>query len=407
VSYFRYLLTGVSSVNIYITDGNSRAALAITRSLGKKGHRIIVGEKEPVSLAGSSKYCHAIRVYPDPVMDSDEFINVLLKQIEALEIDVVIPVSDITTFLILDNSDQFSRFCKLPFSDYKTVALAADKDYVVNIAQQLGVPVPKTLVIASRQNIANSSIDLPYPIVIKPARSRIWKNNEWHFTSVSYANDEQELLSKLKNTDSSEFPVLLQERIYGPGIGVFTCYDKSKLVAKFSHRRLREKPPSGGVSVLRESIPVDPAAGEYAEKLLNALNWHGVAMIEFKLDQRDNTPKIMEINGRFWGSLQLAIDAGVDFPAILIKTLENEPIEPVVNYKLGVKTRWLCGDLDVLLMLLFKTRQSLNLPPDYPGRLISFLRFITFWGKDLHYEVLSIHDIRPFITEMRHWFLRK
>ena len=394
-------------MKIYVTDGNNRAALAITRSLGKKGHQIFVGEKQFDSLAGSSKYCHACMVYPDPVLDSDEYVSVLVKQIKALEIDVLIPVADITTFLTLENSQEFTGFCKLPFAGYNTVALAADKSHVLNIAQQLGVPVPKTVTIHSKDDIDKLSVALPYPVVIKPGRSRIRKNNEWLFTSVSYANDQQDLVEKLKELESLMFPVLLQERIYGPGIGVFTLYDKGKLVAKFSHRRLREKPPSGGVSVLRESIPVDPVAGEYAEKLLNALNWHGVAMVEFKLDQRDNTPKLMEINGRFWGSLQLAIDAGVDFPALLMDTVENKPVSPVLNYKVGVKTRWLAGDLDVLLMLLFKSRKTLKLPPGYPNRLSSFLKFITFWGRNLHYEILSLHDPKPFFTEMRQWLRRQ
>jgi len=393
-------------MNIYVTDGNNRAALAITRSLGKRGHKIFVGEKQFDSLAGSSKYCNACMVYPDPVQDSDEFVNVLLKQIKALEIDVLIPVADITTFLILQASDQFLNFCKLPFADYETVTLAADKHHVLNTAQQLGIPVPKTICVERKEDINSLSVDIPYPVVIKPGRSRIRKNNEWLFTSVSYANDREELIAKLEETEPLAFPILLQERIYGPGIGVFTCYDKGKMVAKFAHRRLREKPPSGGVSVLRESIAVDPAAGEFSQKLLDALHWHGVAMVEFKLDERDNTPRLMEINGRFWGSLQLAIDAGVDFPAILINTLEDGPIDPVVDYKLGVKTRWLCGDFDVLLLLLFKSRKALELPPHYPGRLVSFLRFTMFWGKNLHYEVLSLHDIKPFLTEIRQWIRR-
>ena len=390
-------------MNIYVTDGNNRAALAIVRSLGRKGHCVYVGDKQFGSLAGASKYCHANMVYPDPVQDGDEFVNVLINQVKALEIDVIIPVADITTFLILNNSEKFIQHCQLPFADYETVSLAADKAYIIKLAQELGIPVPKTIVVQNHQQLESLSIDFPYPVVIKPGRSRVKKDNQWHFTSVSYAADDAELRAKLQNTDASDFPILLQERVYGPGVGVFTCYDRGKLIAKFSHRRLREKPPSGGVSVLRESIPVDPDAGRYSELLLDKLGWHGVAMVEFKLDERDNTPKLMEINGRFWGSLQLAIDAGVDFPALLIQTLEQKPVTPVVDYKLGVRTRWLCGDLDVLLMLLFKKRQSLKLAPDYPGRLVSLLRFLAFWGKNLRYEILSVKDPKPFITEIRQW----
>ena len=82
--------------------------------------------------------------------------------------------------------------------------------------------------------------------------------------------------------------------------------------AVFAHRRLREKPPSGGVSVYRESVAPDPSLVARAAALLAGLGWRGVAMVEMKTDARTGTPYLMEVNGRFWGSLQLAVDAGVD-----------------------------------------------------------------------------------------------
>jgi len=178
-------------------------------------------------------------------------------------------------------------------------------------------------------------------------------------------------------------------------------------VASFSHKRLREKPPSGGVSVLRESIPVEPILKAHSERLLRALDWHGVAMVEFKRDNLAGSYKLMEVNGRFWGSLQLAIDAGVNFPSILAKIAVGEKIDPIKDYKIGVKTRWLWGDIDVLLALMLKSRKKLNLTPDYPGRLRSLIDFMHFWGKDLHYEVFNRDDIRPWLFETRSRLLRK
>jgi predicted ATP-grasp superfamily ATP-dependent carboligase len=178
------------------------------------------------------------------------------------------------------------------------------------------------------------------------------------------------------------------------------------MVSLFGHRRIREKPPSGGVSVLRESVPVSPLARAFTGKLLDHLKWHGVAMVEFKVDDRDGVPKLMEINGRFWGSLQLAIDAGVDFPEILLRMAIGETVEPDFRYKEGVATRWLWGDADSLLMLLLKRRSSLNLPEGYPGRMRAVFDFLRFFGKDLHYEVESLVDPRPFLHETSRRFRR-
>ena len=126
-------------------------------------------------------------------------------------------------------------------------------------------------------------------------------------------------------------------------------------------------------------------------------------MVEFKVDERDNIPKLMEINGRFWGSLQLAIDAGVDFPALLIETVEKNHVPPLGNYAIGVRTRWLMGDIDSLLMVLLRDRRKLSLPIGHQGRLQYLLEFLKLWQKNTYYEVLKREDIRPWIYELKQW----
>jgi predicted ATP-grasp superfamily ATP-dependent carboligase len=175
-------------------------------------------------------------------------------------------------------------------------------------------------------------------------------------------------------------------------------------VAQFSHRRLREKPPSGGVSVLCESVQIPTQALRHAKILLDELQWEGVAMVEFKLDSADQKYKLMEINGRFWGSLQLAIDAGVDFPDLLIQTLGNEPLRPIETYRIGVKSRWLMGDLDALLMRLLKNEAELHLPPGYPGKIESIFRFVGSWGQNVCSEVFRLSDVKPGLHEIKRWF---
>src|SRR5205823_2531443 len=125
---------------------------------------------------------------------------------------------------------------------------------------------------------------------------------------------------------------------------------------------LREKPPSGGVSVLRESVPVDPIVRDQAIRLLGPLGWHGVAMLEYKQDRRTGTPYLMEVNGRFWGSLQLAVDAGVDFAYLAWQLALGHRPEIAPSYRVGVKSRWLLGDLDHLLTRLGTRDRDLQLP---------------------------------------------
>ncbi|RJP20790.1 MAG: carboxylate--amine ligase [Deltaproteobacteria bacterium] len=393
-------------MNVLVTDGDNRAALAITRSLGRKGHRIVVGEKSLPSLASVSRYCSEGWTYPDPLKRPDDFLDDLFRTVREKRIDVLLPVTEITTGLATENAGRLAGACRLPFPDADAFRTASNKLEILRLAERLGVPVPATRVLHEKGNDPGSIAGLSYPIVIKPHRSRVRTEDGWRSAGVSYARTPEELSDLLGKKGTWEYPVLLQERIPGPGVGVFACYRYGEMVSLFGHRRIREKPPSGGVSVLRESVPVSSRARASTAKLLDHLKWHGVAMVEFKEDERDGVPKLMEINGRFWGSLQLAIDAGVDFPEILLRIANGETVEPDFSYKAGVETRWLWGDVDSLLMLLLKRRRNLDLPEGHPGRIRAVFDFLRFYGKDLHYEVESLGDLRPFLHETSRRFRR-
>jgi len=394
-------------MNILVTDGNTRPALAIVRSLGSKGNKLFVGETTEPSLASSSRYCFEGFMYPDPFKDTDRFLDSLIQVIQEYAIDIVLPVTDVTTLSVTANKKEIERFCSVPFADSETTDFLSNKFKVLQFAQKLNIPIPKTIFILDKIQINSLSKDLTFPVVIKPARSRVYSDNKWISTDVSYADNLEELKNVLKNRSETDFPLMLQERIVGPGIGIFVCYKRGKCIAHFCHRRLREKPPTGGVSVLSESIPVVPLAKEYTEKLLNRLNWHGVAMGEFKLDEQDNIPKLMEVNSRFWGSLQLAISSGIDFPSILVNMSENKGDNKIFDYKTSVRNRWFWGDFDRLCMLLLKNKNELNLPPGHKGRIMSILDFFKISGKGLHYEVLSFNDIKPWFYETLQWFKKK
>ncbi len=171
----------------------------------------------------------------------------------------------------------------------------------------------------------------------------------------------------------------------------------------FSHRRIREKPPSGGVSVYRESIAADAGLVARSRALLDRFSWQGVAMIEFKVDEATGTPYLMEINGRFWGSLQLAVDAGVDFPALLIALAQGENPPPVTRYRPGVRSRWWLGDVDHLLARIRRTSAELALPPGAPSRLRAIFDFLTLWKPGDRSEIFRWRDPAPALRELRLW----
>lgn len=394
-------------MRILVTDSDNRSALAATRSLGKRGHTVFTaGERHP-SLASVSKYCAGFNAYTSPYKAPERYVADISRILLERNIEVVLPMTEITTLLITEHQHLFPSHVRVPFPPTSVVSAASNKAHVIRLAEQIGVPTPRTEILERPAQLEDVAERLSYPTVVKPARSRVWTGDRWLSTSVSYASTLDELRSQLAEMPDALFPVLLQERIEGPGVGVFMCCDEQGVIATFSHRRIREKPPSGGVSVLSESIPVDPVACAQATRLLRELQWRGVAMVEFKQDNRDGSLKLMEINGRFWGSLQLAIDAGVDFPSLAADLAVDIRPKDVQEYRVGVRTRWFWGDVDAMITLLLRSRTRLNLPPSHPGRWATLGQFLRFWQAGTRYELARADDLRPWLLETRRWLFAR
>jgi predicted ATP-grasp superfamily ATP-dependent carboligase len=163
---------------------------------------------------------------------------------------------------------------------------------------------------------------------------------------------------------------------------------------------LREKPLSGGVSVYRESIPLDESLVGPGTRLLDALDWQGVAMVECKRaatgEGKGGRQIIMEVNGRFWGSLQLAIDAGVDFPDLLVRCAAGETVPETRSYRVGVGSRWFWGDVDHLYLRLRSGNGARG------ARLAAVRAFLRRRGRD-RAEIWRWSDPAPFAVETLQW----
>ena len=394
----------MSALNVFVTDGDQRPALAITRSLGRRGIAVIVGAEERSSLASASKYCARHVTYPSPHQDPNAFDRFLLDFVERERVDVVMPVTDVTTCLVAKNADGLRPFTAIAAAPFAAFDFVSDKSALLQRAAGCGIPIPRTLFVTNRAGLTAALDSVEYPAVIKPSRSRIRTHQGWLATTVHYAGHQVEVMRIYRDVGYlAEHPSMIQERIVGPGVGVFFLFDRGRLVTAFAHRRLREKPPSGGVSVLCESVALDPALVEYGERLLGPLGWHGVAMLEFKQDRRTGQSFLMEVNGRFWGSLQLSVDAGVDFPFLSYRLALRQPLLAPSAYEIGVKSRWLLGDLDHLLIRLFHANGDQHLPEGMPSRSRALIEFLWPDRSRQSYDVIDRDDPRPGVLEARHY----
>lgn len=384
----------------FVCDGDERSALAITRSLGRQGVTVIVGADGPTSLASASRFCARHVTYPSPYRRPEAFERFLLDLVARERIDVVMPVTDVTTHLVARNRDALSRYTATSVPSFEAFDFVGNKIRLLKRAAECGVPIPRTHFLDGAADVTPLLGRIEYPAVVKPLRSRILTDEGWLPASVQYALDEADLLRIYRETACLlGHPSMIQQRIVGPGTGVFVLCDRGQLRAAFAHRRLREKPPSGGASVLCESIPLDSQLLDYAMRLLGPIAWHGVAMMEFKQDGRTGWPYLMEVNGRFWGSLHLAVAAGVDFPYLSFQLALGQPLERRPEYQVGIRSRWWLGDLDHLLMRLFRRSGKQDLPDGAPSRARAVLDFLRPADTSLRYDVMSGDDRRPFLYE--------
>lgn len=385
---------------ILVTDGEQRAALAVVRSLGQAGHRVVVASADLRPLAGASKFAAEVLRCPDPLADPQGFLGEIAAIVRSRGVTVVVPVTEAAHLALLANPAALAPG-RLAAPTLATFRRAADKAHVLELAGAGGLAVPRQVVLAVRDGLQGNEPP-SFPVVIKPSRSVGEAAAGREKLGVRHAADRHRLAEIVAQVPDAAFPLLIQERIVGPGVGVFLLRWQGRVVARFAHRRLREKPPSGGVSVLCESAAADPELTAHAERLLDALDWEGVAMVEFKLDA-SGRPYLMEINGRFWGSLQLAVDAGVDFPRLLVEAVLDQAPSPALQWRLGVRSRWFWGDVDCLLLRLLRSPASLSLPAGAPSRASALLQFLAWRPWRERDAVFRLRDPRPFLRESAAW----
>lgn len=343
-----------------VLDGRFKHSLAIVRSLGRKNITVYSGAESGSAMSGFSRYAKERFTYPSPLEDQAGFLRALKAVIaRCAQPPVVYACSDATFLTIYQHYDELKDLILFPLPAYEAVDIAFDKGATYSEARVLGVSVIKTYLYEQAVEFDKIAGDLDFPVVVKPRQSASW-NKEGGFSGTArFAQN----ISELKNIfnelkDQSGQAPLVQPFLVGEEYGVEVLAKRGEVVALTVHHRLRSMSPTGGASVLKETCDLDDGFVKsmcaQAEILLQALEWEGPMMVEFKVDSDTREPRLMELNGRFWGSLPLATLAGVDFPFLYYLLASDQALPgSVVKAEAGVVSRHWLGDLRHLARVFF------------------------------------------------------
>jgi predicted ATP-grasp superfamily ATP-dependent carboligase len=363
-------------MRVLVLDGNQNQAVACVRSLSKKGHRAFAGNTSSWSKAGWSRSSVGTFVYPSP-REGNRMVASLAEMARCESGTLILPMSDATTLMISANRDVlFQAGAKLVLPAHEDVVRAADKSYTTKLAQSLGIAVPRSWVISSVAEAREQAPALTYPLVLKP-RSSEEQGSGGATQSTGrplYARNAAEFQSAYDALSKRSSSVLVQEFIPGGGTGYFALMCNGTPRGEFAHRRIRDVHPTGSGSAVRASVKPDPKLREASLAILKALNWHGVAMVEFR-QRPDGEFVFLEVNGRFWNSLPLACYAGADFPAGVAEIAEHGDCAPIPDYRVGVRCRWFLGDFRHLIAVW--RGAPAGYPGKFPGRLGTTLAVLT------------------------------
>lgn len=364
-------------MKVLVLDGNQNQAVASVRSLAAAGYEVWAGEATSWSKAGWSRSAHDTFQYPDPERDVSGFIARISELVQSQPGTLILPMTEATTLPLSAQRDSLlAAGARLVFPSHANVLRAFSKQETVALASSLGIAVPKTTLVCTKEMADEASRTSKFPVVLKPSSSvEVQGDGKVRVTGrPRYARNAEEFLNVYREMSQIASRVLVQEFVDGEGTGYFALMHHGDLRAEFAHRRIRDVHPTGSGSALRVSVEPDPQVRAASLVMLKELHWNGVAMVEFR-QVPGQPPVFMEVNGRFWNSLPLACYAGVDFPALLARMAEMGDIEPQGAYRTGVCCRWLLGDMRHLIAVWRGAPAAY--PRTFPGRWSTLLEVMT------------------------------
>ncbi len=352
----------------------------------------VVGVTADPKMFGNHTRLAEVVFGPDSMSAPDELLDFLCRLAQRFPSKPVLFVTrDHDVLLVERFRDVLHKHFLLPIPMPGVLEQIVDKWKMVQIADRVGLKVPRTYHISSWEQLEKLASQLPYPCVVKPVSSFHWRGGQrWERVGRRKAfrvDSPAPLLAEYRTLAEAHPEVLIQEEIPGPDDNFFVFggyFDRnSRLRGGFGARKILQYPPTFGTGCLVESAQA-PAIRDYSVLLLQGLRYHGIAEVEFKQDARDGSFKFIEVNPRHWDWHRLGTACGVNLSALAYWDLTGQE-PPEQNRQVQGPVKWVAED--AFSNLVF---QALRDKQIRWGQFVSYLR-----GRKT-YGIFSINDPLPF-----------
>jgi predicted ATP-grasp superfamily ATP-dependent carboligase len=364
--------------------------LTCLRSFGRRGIHTIAAGDQPLSTAFRSRYCDERVAVPSPADDLVAYKDALLSLASRERVRAITPVRESDAYVLSKHRSEFEAHLRPLWPTFETLRTAQDRVRLVDAAEAAGVAVPETQRLDEveawdRRRVVKTRYSLlteDYVESLPP--ERVASPNAVHFLEADEEPDRESIRAEMGHVP------IAQEYVPGPEYALWALYDDGDPVATCQKRQIRAKSYAGGTSVYRETTRV-PALEAAGRALLDHLDWHGFASVQFKRDAKTGAFTLMEINPRTWVSLSCPVRAGVDFPYYYWRRAGGEAV-PDAACELGVGTHDLLGEAQYLRSVL-RAEHPFVEPPSLPGAAWDLAASLY---RHPHCEYLARDDPGPF-----------
>jgi predicted ATP-grasp superfamily ATP-dependent carboligase len=382
--------------SVVVPAVSAPSSVACLRSLGPRDVHTIVVSEEETPAAFQSKYCDEAVPVPSPHEDLVAYKDALFSLAMRPDVVTIVPVREEDVYVLSKYRDEFREHVATPWPPLGTLARVQDRVRLFDAAESAGVPAPRTRllessadwdrrwIVKSRYSILADEYVEGYPPerCVDPPRT--------DYLRPGVAPDVERIRTEMRHT-----PILQEYVPTNHEYGFFALYDRGEAVATFQHRQLRGYSYAGGASAFRESVDL-PALEEAGRALLDHLDWHGLAMVEFLRNDTADEFELMEINPRFWSSLPFSVQAGADFPYYYWLLANDRCAEISCEYRTGLAGHLLRGELLYLRSVLTEEIELVD-RPSASDAVREVARSIVAHPR---FDYLSLDDPWPFLRDL-------